>query len=271
MLFQSQNSPKYIRCKSNIKEIGWHVDDAHLILPGKVSLSQGQDLPYHQRSPLCNGFYRSGYEHLPSIYPTKDARLPGLEIYLETSSIPKSACHILKDSRLIQCLCAWALCVTVFLHLEHQQVSNERCNCQQGAGSGCLQTSISWNRDTTPLSICFVAQMFITFFGDLNLKDSKLCPSSIAGRVCLRSQTRGKAKHSKLWVVFTNYCNCTQMFWETRCLRCWGLERYLKDTSRGWLGHHIIEWKFEDANGAEKHMLLHCTVLIKFVQVRRSI
>lgn len=139
------------------------------------------------------------------------------------------------------------LCVTVFLRLEHQQVSNERCNCQQGTGSGRLKRSVAWNRgNTTPVYLLRRSNVH-HFVGGPEFKRFQFMPKFDCkeGLSCL-SQIGGKATHFKTLGVFTGHCICTQTFWETRSLRRSARE---------------IAWKT---------MLLHCTV-IKFVQVQRSI
>lgn len=86
------------------------------------------------------------------------------------------------------------------------------------------------------------------FWGDLNYKRFQFMPKFDCkeGLSCL-PQIGGKATHFKTLGVFTGHCTCTQTFWETR---------YLRRSARE------IAWKT---------ILLHCTLLIKFVQVQRSI
>ena len=151
-----------------------------LILPGKVSLSQRQDLPISPAISTVQWFVWKWFMNTLQAYIqqrwTKGCKTEGSE---DLSS------NIINSE----------------VGLEHQQVSNERCNCQQGTGSGRLKRSVAWNRgNTTPVYLLRRSNVHHFFGGTWIIKDSNLCPSSIARRACHVCHRLGGRQHiSKLW------------------------------------------------------------------------
>ena len=183
---------------------------------------------YRQRSPLCNGLYESGLwtpsKHISNKDGPKDARLPGLKIYLQTTSNSEGRPGASASQQ-------WE----VQLSARYRQwTPQEKRRLKSWKHYPCLSVA--------PLKCSSL------FWGDLNYKRFQFMPKFDCkeGLSCL-PQIGGKATHFKTLGVFTGHCTCTQTFWETR---------YLRRSARE------IAWKT---------ILLHCTLLIKFVQVQRSI
>ena len=155
-------------------------DDTSSYFLAKYLFLNAKTCQYRQRSPLCNGLYESGLwtpsKHISNKDGPKDARLRGLKIYLQTSSILRSAWSISKSAM-------------------------RGATVSKVPAVDASKRSVAWNRgNTTPVYLLRRSNVHHFFGGTWIIKDSNLCPSSIARRACHVCHRLGGRQHiSKLW------------------------------------------------------------------------